>query len=82
MAKIKELLARYGITDATIKKALRTFLQAFIGTFIADLTLIFTEQGFDYKFVLYSVLIPAISMALATIMNIEKTNENESEGDI
>jgi hypothetical protein len=66
------------------KRALRTFLQSFVGYIAANLVCIIagvditTKEGL--KVLLINLIIPAISTAMAKVMNI-KEDEGEDNGE-
>ena len=66
------------------KRALRTFLQSFVGYIAANILVfisgvdIFSKDGI--KVLLINLIIPAVATAIAKAMNIEEDN-NETEGE-
>jgi len=68
-------------TKETARRALRTFLQAFLGVFAANITYL-SSISFDVgtKEIVISVctqiLAPALSAGLAALMNLEDENAN------
>ena len=65
------------------KRALRTFLQAFIGYIAANIVCIIagvditTKEG--AKYLIINLLIPAISTAVAKVMNLSEDEESEDD---
>lgn len=59
-------------TDETLRRALRTFLQAFVPAFLVGLNEIDFTGGGDYlRGAMISLLIPTLAAALAAVMNLE-----------
>lgn len=77
---MKQFLKDLGITRKTVTRAFRTFLQSFTGTLMTDLALVVTDSGIDTKYLLLTVLVPAISAAMATLMNLDKEGGNNENG--
>ena len=69
---LKQFLKDVGITRKTATKACRTFVQTVAGTLSTDLALLITDTGINFKGLLLTVLVPAISTTMAIFMNLEK----------
>ena len=67
-------------TKETLKRALRTFIQAAIAYIVAHLAIIdFTDTEEVIKRALVGVIVSAIAAGIAAIMNIEKVEEDKSD---
>lgn len=69
------------ITKETIRRALRTFLQAFIPCLTAGIVEVLQDNGSFTKGAIIAFILPAISAGIAAVMNIEKIEESEEEED-
>lgn len=59
-------------TKETAYRALRTFVQAFVATVIADLAYLADAETIDKRYILVTIVIPALSTAVAAVMNLEE----------
>lgn len=64
-------------TKETAFRTIRTFVQAFIGTVIADLAYFADAETIDKRYIIVTIIIPAISAGLSAIMNLEEGSEND-----
>ena len=61
-------------TKETAYRTLRTFVQAFIGTVIADLAYLADAETIDKRYILVTLVIPALASAVSAVMNLEEVN--------
>lgn len=66
-------------TKETFKRAVRTFLQAFLGYVVVNLAMVdFTTVDEAFKSAMLGLLVGALSAGLSALMNLEhKNNEDE-----
>ena len=73
---MKELLKSIGITKETVKRALRTFIQAFIACLVVGLSTVdFTAEYSVIKSTLLGLAVSAISAGIAAVMNLQKPEQ-------
>ena len=74
-----EALAKIGITKQTAKRAARTFIQAAIGSIVANAAVLDFSEGKEIlKGAICTLLVSAIAAGIAAVMNLEKP-ETEAE---
>ena len=67
-------------TKETFRRAVRTFLQAFLGYIVVNLAMVdFTTFDEAFKSAMIGLLVGALSAGLSAIMNLEHKNGTEEE---
>jgi len=67
------------ITKETVRRALRTFLQALTASFLADIvTVDFSEGREVIKSTVISFSVSAVAAGISAVMNLENKEENEN----
>ncbi len=75
-------MKKYKITRATLEKAGRTFLQAFLGYVIVNAAVIdFTDDGEIVKASVVGFLVSAAAAGLAAVMNLETPELPKGKGE-
>jgi len=71
-------MKKYKVNKNTIKRALRTFMQAALAYFVINLPLVdFTSGKEILKTAIIGLLVSSLSSGLAALMNLEKKEEGD-----
>lgn len=67
-------------TKETFRRALRTFLQAFLGYIVVNLAMVdFTTFDEAFKSAIVGLLVGALSAGLSALMNLEHKNDDAED---
>lgn len=64
-------------TRETAFRVIRTFIQAFIATVVADLAYFADAETIDKRYIIVTIVIPAIAAGISAVMNLEEGSEND-----
>lgn len=78
MKYLREAFKKVGITEETVKRAGRTFLQTAIGYIAVNIGIVDFSGGADVvKSALCGLAVSAVAAGIAAVMNREKKTESE-----